>query len=76
MTIKTKGLLITFLYVMLGLVSYMMIGDFTVFAWIDPWVYIYMALWPLIWAWTFIKWAAIIAVIVIVGIIAHEKWSK
>ena len=76
MSIQTKGLLGTFLYLMLGLVSYLILGDFTVFAWIDPWVYIYMALWPIIWIWNFVVWIVIIGAIVFAGIVIHEWWTK
>lgn len=78
MTIQIKGITAAAMYFALGLLSYMMIGDFAVFAWTDPWLYVYMAFWPFIWGWYFFLWVAAIIIIVLIGIVVLDwcdKWS-
>lgn len=75
MTINTKGLIAAAMYFMLGLVSYLMIGEYSVFAWADPWVYVYMAFWPFIWIGTFIFWVLIIGAVIGVIFFACTWWE-
>lgn len=67
MTIQIRGIIATAMWFALGLISYLLIGDYSVFVWSDPWVYIYMAFWPVIWIWFFLLWVA--AIIIVGGII-------
>lgn len=74
MNIQVKGLTGLVIYAALGIVTYLILGTFSIFTWADPWLYVYMALWPLVWIWTFFVWAVIIAAIVIIGVVIHEKF--
>ncbi len=67
MTIQINGLIASAMYFMLGLISYLMIGDYSVLLWSDPWVYVYMAFWPIIWIWFAFLW--ILAIVVVIAII-------
>ena len=67
MTINTKVIILSAMYFMLGLVSYLLIGEYSVFLWSDPWVYVYMAFWPAIWVWFAFLW--ILAIVAVIGVI-------
>lgn len=54
-------------YLALGLGVFLLIGDFTVFTWADPWLYVYGLLWPFILMYHFLKWAVI--AIVLIGLV-------
>jgi len=66
MTIQIKGFVSSAMYLVLGLISYMMIGEYTIFTWTDPWLYVYMVFWPFIWLWIFLFWFAIIAALCLI----------
>lgn len=72
MTIQIRGFVASAMYFMLGLISYLLIGDYSVFLWSDPWVYIYMVFWPFIWIWFFVVW---VVIIVVVGGIIFLTWT-
>jgi len=75
MNIQIKGLIATAMYFALGLISYLLIGEFTIFTWADPWVYIYMAFWPFIWFWVFLIWALIIAGVCLLIYLLNDWWE-
>ena len=75
MTINVKGFIFSAMWFALGLISYLLIGDYSVFLWSDPWVYIYMAFWPFIWIWFFIVWAVIITVVIGILFFLWAYWD-
>ena len=76
MTIHIKGFVVSAMYFMLGLISYLLIGDYSVFLWSDPWVYVYMAFWPFIWIWFFVVWVVIIVVVFGILFLAWTWWDE
>lgn len=50
----------------IGLLVYLLLGDYQVFSWADPWLYIYMLFWPFVLLFKFLFWALIIAVVIFV----------
>jgi len=76
MTIQIKGFVSSAMYLVLGLISYMMIGEYTVFTWVDPWLYVYMVFWPFIWIWVFLFWFAIIVGVCFVAYLIGEWYEN
>lgn len=76
MTIQIKGFVASAMYFALGLISYLLIGEYSVFLWSDPWVYVYMAFWPVIWIAAFIFWAIIAAIIIGIIFFASVWWNE
>lgn len=62
-------------YLAVGLLVYMLIGDYTVFTWADPFVYIYAFLWPFVLLFTFLKWALIAVVVVVIVIFVYKLFN-
>lgn len=59
MTINISGLA----SLIIGLLAYLWLGDYTVFSWADPWLYVYMVFWPFILIYYFFLWVAGIAIV-------------
>ena len=77
MSIRISGAL----WLCLGLLVYLWLGDYTVFSWSDPWLYIYMVLWPFPLLFNFVIWAIIIALIIgaifiVIMFIDHQKTKR
>lgn len=73
--IKTNTFIATAMYFILGLLSYLLIGEYSVFVWSDPWIYIYMVFWPFIWIWVFVVWVLIIGVVIGIIFFACTWWE-
>lgn len=65
-SLRISGIIGALIYLALGLAVYMWLGDYTVFMWTDPWVFVYMLLWPLILFFKALYWALIIVAAVAV----------
>lgn len=76
MNIKISGLLGACVWLGFGLLSYIMIGEYSVFMWADPWVYVYMVFWPFIWAWTIFWWALAVVIVIVLVIVLWEYASN
>lgn len=66
-------------YMALGLLVYLWLGEYQVFAWVDPWLYIYITFWPFILLFNFIIYAIVIGLIIFVVIMIAEwfdNWRK
>lgn len=55
----------TLVYMALGLLVYLWLGEFTVFSWQDPWVFVYLMFWPIVLVWN----AFLLAVVVVAAIL-------
>lgn len=53
-------------YLVIGLLVFLWLGDFTVFTWADPWVYVYALLWPFVLFLIFLKWAIIAVFLILI----------
>lgn len=63
--IKIGGFVGLTVYLAIGILSYLWFGEYEVFTWTDPWLYVYVGLWPFL----LIFWGGLI-VIGIVAVIA------
>lgn len=75
MTIEFKGVAGFVFWCMLGLVSYLVIGDYTIFTWADPWLYVYMLFWPAVWVWFFFFWFMVLLGCVLLGVGLYTWWE-
>lgn len=41
-----RAIILPIIWAIVGLLVYLWLGEFQVFSWNDPWVYIYMVFWP------------------------------
>ena len=63
---RTNGIIGGAIYLALGLLVYLWLGTYSMFGWADPWIYIYMALWPIVIIWKAFVLFLIIAIIVVI----------
>lgn len=75
MSIKISGLAGTAVYLGLGLLVYLWLGVYMEFSWTDPWVYVYMALWPFVLFFKALFWVIIIVVAIMVIFFAFKMYE-
>lgn len=61
-------------YLVVGLLIYLGLGEYAVFSWVDPWLYVYMVFWPLVLIFEFIFWAVVIGVPVVLALYLYERF--
>lgn len=52
------------IYMALGIVYHMVFGDYEVFSWADPWLYVGMFLWPFLLAFRFFLFVVAAAIVI------------
>jgi len=55
-------------YLGIGILVYLILGAWSVFTWSDPWLYVYMALWPFIIMWNLFIW---LMAIILIGLVIY-----
>lgn len=63
-------------YLIIGLVMYLWFGEFTVFSWADPWLYVYAMFWPLVLIYNIAYWMLIVVVLMLVVVGAGYLWDN
>ena len=58
-TIRISGLA----YLVIGVLVYIVLGDYTVLSWADPWIAVYAVFWPIVLILKALLWILIIAAI-------------
>lgn len=77
--IKIGGFVGLTVYLAIGILSYLWFGEYEVFTWTDPWLYVYIGLWPfLLIFWGGVLMLGIVAVIALCAVLldSYEKRKR
>jgi len=74
--VKVGGPIAAIFYAAIGLLLYLLFGEYEVFSWVDPWVYVYIGLWPFLVFWWFILIAICIIGLVLIGSLISDWYNK
>jgi hypothetical protein len=77
-----EGIVAAAVYAAVGIVCYLFFGDYAAFTWVDPWLYVYIGLWPLVLFLKFLFWMLVLLGVITIGYglydgvvrIRHGRW--